>query len=51
MKSISNTHLINKHNITVNDYKLKFPNDKIVSNTISNELSELVKKEIPLFGF
>ena len=44
MKSISNTHLINKHNITVNDYKLKFPNDKIVSNTISNELSELVKK-------
>jgi len=39
MKSISNTHLKHKHNTTLTDYKLNFPNHKIVSNTISKILS------------
>ena len=43
MKSISNTHLKNKHNISTFDYKLKFPNDKIVSTSISEGLSSLAK--------
>lgn len=43
MKSISNTHLKNKHNITIFDYKLKYPNEKIVSTSISERLSNLVK--------
>jgi hypothetical protein len=43
MKSISNTHLKNKHNISTLEYKLKFPNDKIVSSTISEGLSKLAK--------
>jgi len=43
MKSITNTHVFNKHNITISEYKLKFPNDKIVSDTISKELSDLIK--------
>ena len=44
MKGISNTHLKNKHNISVEDYKLKFPNSKIVSESTSNILSELIKE-------
>jgi predicted DNA-binding protein YlxM (UPF0122 family) len=44
MKSITNTHLLNKHNITVEGYKLKFPNSKIVSESTSNVLSENVKE-------
>ena len=44
MKSITNTHLKEKHNITTLEYKLKYPNEKIVSTTISEKLSELVKK-------
>lgn len=44
MESISNTHLKNKHNMTVMDYKLKFPNDKIVSKKLSEKLSESTKK-------
>ena len=44
MKSISNTHLKNKHNISVEEYKLRFPNSKIVSETISNILSEKIKE-------
>jgi hypothetical protein len=40
LKSISNTHLKNKHNMTTFEYKLKFPNDKIVSETISQIFSE-----------
>jgi hypothetical protein len=43
MKSITNTHLISKHDITISEYKLKYPNDKIVSTTISKVLSNLVK--------
>lgn len=43
MKSISNTHLKNKHNITLTDYKLKYPNQKIISNVISEKLSNLAK--------
>lgn len=43
MKSISNTHLKNKHNITTFEYKLKYPNEKIVSTSISEGLSELAK--------
>jgi hypothetical protein len=44
MKSITNSHLLNKHNITVEEYKLKFPNSKIVSESTSNVLSELIKE-------
>ena len=44
MKGISNTHLKNKHNISVEEYKLKFPNSKIVSESTSNILSELIKE-------
>ncbi len=44
MKSITNSHLLNKHNITVEEYKIKFPNSKIVSESTSNILSELVKE-------
>ena len=43
MKSITNTHLKEKHNITTLEYKLKYPNEKIVSTTTSEKLSELVK--------
>ena len=42
MKSITNTHLKEKHNITTLEYKLKFPNEKIVSTTTSEKLSELI---------
>ena len=44
MKGISNTHLKNKHNISVEEYKLKFPNSKIVSESTSNILSEITKE-------
>lgn len=44
MKGISNTHLKNKHNISVEEYKLKFPNSKIVSESTSNILSEIIKE-------
>jgi hypothetical protein len=44
MKSITNSHLLNKHNITVEEYKLKFPNSKIISESTSNVLSELIKE-------
>lgn len=43
LKSISNTHLINKHNITTFEYKLKFPNEKIVSETVSHKISKQTK--------
>lgn len=43
MKSISNTHLKNKHNMTILEYKLKYPNEKIVSTSISEGLSNLAK--------
>jgi len=43
MKSISNTHLKSKHNITTLEYKLKYPNNKIVSTSVSKKLSDLVK--------
>ena len=44
MKGISNTHLKNKHSISVEEYKLKFPNSKIVSESTSNILSEIIKE-------
>jgi len=44
MKSINNLHLKNKHNITVEDYKLKYPNTKIVSESTSSKLSDSTKK-------
>lgn len=44
MKSISNTHLTNKHNISVEEYKLQFPNSKIVSESISKQLSDKIKE-------
>ncbi len=43
MKSITNTHLKNKHNMDIEQYKLKFPNSKIVSETTSKKLSESTK--------
>jgi hypothetical protein len=36
MKVITNSHLKNKHNITQKEYKLKFPNSKLLSNTSYN---------------
>jgi len=36
MKLISNTHLKSKHNTTTNEYKLLFPNDKLISETSSS---------------
>lgn len=44
MKSISSTHLTNKHNISVENYKLKFPNSRIVSESISTQLSDKIKE-------
>jgi hypothetical protein len=46
MKIITNTHMKHKHNMTVFDYKLKFPMAKIVTN----ELHEKYKKKIKLFN-
>ena len=43
MKSITNTHLKEKHNITTLEYKLKYPNERIVSNSTSEKLSDLAK--------
>lgn len=43
MKGLTNTHLIKKHNITMEEYKLMFPNSKIVSNVVSEKLSEIAK--------
>lgn len=43
MKSITNTHLKNKHNIDIEQYKLKYPNSKIVSETTSKKLSDSTK--------
>jgi len=43
LKSITNTHLVNKHNITIEEYKLMFPNTKIVSSKVSKKLSSVAK--------
>lgn len=43
LKSITNTHLINKHSITMFDYKLKFPNERIVSKSVSEKISAQTK--------
>lgn len=43
MESITNTHMINVHGITIQEYKLKFPNVKITSTKTSNLLRENVK--------
>lgn len=44
MMVITNTHLINKHNISVEDYKLKYPNSKIVCNRVSEIYSKIIKE-------
>jgi hypothetical protein len=38
MASITNTHLLNKHSMTMNEYKLKFPNAKISSDATTEKL-------------
>lgn len=43
MNTISNTHLKQRHNLTIEEYKLKFPNSKIVSSKVSNILSDNAK--------
>jgi len=43
-KSITNTHLLNVHNITIEEYKLQYPNNKIVSNNTSKILSDNTKE-------
>lgn len=43
MKVLTNTHLTKKHNVTMEEYKLRFPNSKIVSNKVSEKLSENAK--------
>jgi hypothetical protein len=43
LSSLTNTHM-KKHNMTISDYKLKFPNSKTVSNATSNKLREIVKE-------
>lgn len=43
MRSVTNTHLTEKHNITVNEYKLLYPNTKITSETTSKKLSDSTK--------
>ena len=43
MKTLTNTHLIKKHKITIEEYKLSFPNSKIVSTKISKKLSDIAK--------
>lgn len=42
LKIINNTHLSN-HNISVEEYKLKYPLEKLVSNDVSKKLSETTK--------
>lgn len=42
LKIINNTHLLN-HNITVEEYKLKYPLDKLVSDDVSKKLSDTTK--------
>lgn len=46
MKALTNTHMKNKHNISVLEYKLKFPLSKIVTD----ELSQKYKKRIIKFN-
>lgn len=43
-KSITNTHLKNKHNLSVNEYKNKFPKAPIVSKNTSKKLSKISKE-------
>jgi hypothetical protein len=43
MKMLNNIHLIYKHGITMEQYKLKFPYSKTVSNNTSKKLSTLAK--------
>ncbi len=42
LKIINNTHLSN-HNISVEEYKLKYPLEKLVSDDVSKKLSETTK--------
>jgi hypothetical protein len=44
MMVITNTHLMNKHNISVEEYKLKYPNSKIVCNRVSEIYSKIIKE-------
>lgn len=43
MEVLTNTHLVSKHNITMEEYKLKFSNSKIVSSRVSEKLSDTAK--------
>jgi hypothetical protein len=43
MKSITNTHLKNVHNVSIEDYKLNYPNSKITSESTSKKLSDSTK--------
>lgn len=40
MKIISNTHLNKKHNITPKEYKLLYPNQKIISDNLASTFSK-----------
>jgi hypothetical protein len=44
MKTITNTHLMNKHNISVEEYKLKYPNSKIVCDRVSEIYTKNIKE-------
>ena len=40
MKSINNTHLKHRHNSTITEYKLRFPNSRIICNSTSDILKK-----------
>lgn len=40
MKVINNSHLRHKHNSTITEYKLRFPNSRIICNSTSNILKK-----------
>lgn len=44
-KSITNTHLKNKHNMTTEEYKLQFPDSKMIRNSHFNKLAEWIYSE------
>ena len=41
-KSITNSHLRDKHNMTTSEYKIKFPNTKMISDSHFRKLSEWI---------
>lgn len=48
-KSITNTHLLKKHGITMEKYKLKYPRAKITSSKTNKKLRKLAKRNKNLF--